>query len=229
MKRLIPLCLIICSAILTGLGQISITVSPENFVKTGHPADDDIEYHVQITNTSADSIDLLWSKRLNSAPAEWFSWVCDPNKCYLPETTTCPENLPNPMGPGQTIEISVHVNPRNIEGSGVFVLSLLDVDGNIIGTASGDFLISLTSAGSQVAGESKLTVFPNPAHTYFQTNSIAGLKTVEVYNLTGGKMKTYDAHPQKQYFIGDLPEGMYLVRMVAANRKILKTVRLSIQ
>jgi hypothetical protein len=229
MTRHVPICLILCLLTFGSFGQITISVTPETFVKYGHPTETDIEYHIQVTNTSSASIDLYWSKRLNNAPGVWWSWVCDPNKCYLPEVTSCPEDLPNPVAPAQTIDISLHINPRNIEGSGLFEFNLLDGDGNILGEVDGDYIVSLTSSGSVVSGDSKLSVFPNPTSQYFQTSNITGLKKVEVYNMVGNKIKAFEAGLQKQYFVGDLPEGMYLVRLVDGSGKILKTIRLSIQ
>lgn len=228
MKRLVPILLILCCLPIFGWSQISISVDPVNFVVTGNPSQTDITYHVHIENTGTETINLFWSKRLVSGPTEWWTWICDQTTCYLPETNSCPPQNPNVLAPGGSFDFQMHMNPRNVEGTGLYQAHILDGDGNILETINATVEISQTSSTTNADG-SKLSVYPNPTADFFQISGITGLRYVEVYNIVGNKIKSFDAAPQKQYYVGDLNEGIYLVRMSNASKKVLKTVRLSIR
>ena len=45
--------------------------------------------------------------------------------------------------------------------------------------------------------------------------------------MLGKRVRTFDTSFGNKYDIADLPEGIYLVSMVDANRKVVKTVRIS--
>jgi hypothetical protein len=188
----------------------------------------DIEYHIRISNTGSSTINLYWARRVSGAPAEWWTWVCDANLCYTPEVNSCPASKPNVITAGDTVDFSLHMNPRGVDGDGEFDLHLTDVDGNILETIDGNILIGTTST-SQTSNDPKISLFPNPTSDYFQISSLSGVRYVEVFNVVGNKVKSFDAAPQKQYFVGDLNEGMYLVRLSNASKKILKTVRMSVR
>ena len=209
-------------------GQITVTVDPQTFLMTGTPSQTDIVYHVELTNTGSQTVSLLWSRRVTGGPADWWTWVCDANLCYTPEVNACPANRPNVLSSGQTVEILFHMNPRNVEGTGEFDLTITDMEGNAVASIDGNILIG-TTATNNAGNDVKLTLFPNPTSDYFQISDLAGLKSIEVFNIVGTKVKAFDAIPQKQYFVGDLNEGMYLVRLISSSKKILKTVRMSVR
>lgn len=73
-----------------------------------------------------------------------------------------------------------------------------------------------------------IQVYPNPATNYFGITEIEGVQKIYVFNLVGKRMKQYqDIAIDKQYFIGDLPRGMYLVQMVGEKNKVIVTRRVS--
>lgn len=229
MRRIIPIWILLCILPTLGICQLSVSIDPAIFEMSGKPTETNIFFDVDITNTSGQTIYLLWSKRLNNAPADWWSWICDENACYLPTETSCPENHPDTLLSGETIAIQMHLHPRNIEGTGEYTVNLTDQNGDPLGTITGNVIISLASSSSQAVKDVMLSVFPNPANDFFHTSNLPGLKTVEVFNILGNKIKSMDAAPQKQYYVGDLGEGIYLVRLIGSSNTILKTVRLSIE
>ena len=229
MKRLIPICIALFFLPFLITGQISLSLDPPTFTMTGPNTQTDIAYHVKIVNTSNQPANLLWSRRVTGAPAEWLTWVCDINLCYTPEVNSCPASKPNIIAQGDTVEFSLHVNPRGVNGTADFNVTLTDLEGNPIAVMDGDVCIPTCITGTKEANDLKLTVYPNPASDYFQISDLPGLKFIELYNIVGNKMRSYDAAPARQYFVGDLNEGMYLVRMMDSSKKILKTVRLSVR
>jgi hypothetical protein len=228
MKRLIPILFAVVLTTYLAHSQISLSLDPQSFTLTGSPSQTDIAYHVKVINTGSETASVLWSRRVTNAPAEWWTWICDANLCYEPFVNSCPPSKPNIIAPGDSIEMQLHMNPRNIEGTGDYDLTLTDMDGNPLATIDGQVFISTTSTATPSA-LARLSVYPNPTSDYFQISDLAGLKNIEVFNIVGTKVKSFDAAPSKQYFVGDLSEGMYLVRLISSSKKILKTVRLSVR
>ena len=228
MKRLLPILIALVFTSYMAYSQISVSVDPQTFVMTGTANQTDVAYHVDVTNTSTQTISLLWSRRVSGTPSEWWTWVCDANLCYTPEVNFCPPSKPNVIAPGATIEMIFHMNPRNVEGDGEFDLNLTDMEGNLLASIDGNILIG-TTATNNAGSDIRVSLFPHPPSDYFQISDIAGLKNIEVFSIVGTKVKSFDAAPQKQYFVGDLSEGMYLVRLISSSKKILKTVRMSVR
>lgn len=201
-------------------------VEPASFVITGNPSQTDISYHVHVTNTSNETIHLFWSKEMINQPSQWLSWICDENRCYFPTINSCPVDKPNILEPGESIDLQVHMNPAQVEGTGNYELTVIDNSGNLIETVEGTILISASTAVKD-ANDLKLTLFPNPTVDFFEVSETPGLRYIEVFNIIGNKVRSFDSAPQKQYYVGDLTDGIYLVRLVSASKKVLKTVRLS--
>lgn len=228
MKRPVPYLFILLMIPLFAKAQITVTADPSPFVISGSPSQTDIAAHIQVTNTSASTINLFWSKRMTNNPVNWQSWICDKNLCYTPDIHSTPASKPNVLAPGESFDLQVHMNPAQTEGTGSYELNLLDDQGNNIMTIPGQMIISLASSTKE-QGDTKLTVYPNPTQDYFQVSETPGLRYVEMFNIVGNKMKSFDAAPQRQYYVGDLTDGMYLVRLVSSSGKVLKTIRLSIR
>src|SRR5687767_5715868 len=145
MARLI---LFLCAVALFPLvirGQVSVSVDPLNFVLTGKPTDTDLHYYIQVANNGNDTARVFWSKRMSNQPAPWTSWICDMEMCWVPELHSCLPNHPNMLGPGDTFNLEVHMQPYLAEGTGNYELRVL-VDTNIIATVHGTFIISNTSS-----------------------------------------------------------------------------------
>lgn len=226
---MVRLLLFICVFILASVtvrAQITVSVDPGTFVLTGNPSQTDIVYHVYVTNTSDQQVNLFWSRRITGAPIEWLSWICDNNLCFDPSVNSCPASKPNIVAPGGVMEIQIHLNPINTEGTSEYDLNIIDDLGNVLATVDGQVLISNSTAVKDAA-DAQLSVYPNPTSDFFQVSDTQGLRHVEIFNIVGTKVRAYDATPQKQYYVGDLNEGIYLVRLVTASKKVLKTIRLS--
>lgn len=228
MKRLIPIATILLLAPWFLRGQITVTVDPPSFIMTGTPSQTDISYHVHVTNTSATTASLYWSQRVTGGPSNWLTWICDKNRCYDPSFKSCPVEFPNIVAPMDSVEFQMHLNPLNTEGTADYDVNLFDVDGNQVASIDGQALVSQSSA-TKDPNDPKLTLFPNPTSDFFQINDLAGLRYIEMFSIVGNKVKSYDAAPARQYYVGDLNEGIYLVRLMNSTKKILKTVRLSVR
>ena len=216
--------ILLSSFIITAQAQVS--VDPGSFVLTGNPSQTDISYHVHVTNTSNETLNIYWSKEMINQPSQWLSWICDENRCYFYHVHSCPADIPVVLSPGESSDLQVHLNPSKTAGTGNYELNVLDNNGNLIESVEGTIVIDASTAVKE-ANDLKLTIFPNPTLDFFEVSETPGLRYIEVFNIIGNKVRSFDSAPQKQYYVGDLTDGIYLVRLVNASNKVIKTVRLS--
>lgn len=206
--------------------QVTITVDPTTFVLTGNPAQTDLAMHINVTNTSNETTNIYWSRRVTNEPAPWNSWVCDENLCYDTIVNGNPSNKPNVLDPGEVLDLQFHMNPELRAGTGDILMNILDNSGNILASVNGTALISESTAVKET-NDLKLTVFPNPTTDFFEVSETPGLRSIELFNIVGNKVRSYETAPNRQYYVGDLSDGIYLVRLVSSSKKVIKTIRLS--
>ncbi len=73
-----------------------------------------------------------------------------------------------------------------------------------------------------------IKVFPNPATHYIKLNDTEGVGSVEIYNLLGRKVRSYNSvTTDTQMDVEDLPRGMYLVRIMDEQGDLIVTKRLN--
>lgn len=89
------------------------------------------------------------------------------------------------------------------------------------------FLFTVLALGAQNSPHPELSVFPNPTveHIAVQDNGDA-IGQVVVFNLLGKKAKVFEASKGEQYYVGDLPKGVYLVQLVGRNKQVMKTQKI---
>ncbi|MFK8103982.1 MAG: T9SS type A sorting domain-containing protein [Saprospiraceae bacterium] len=74
----------------------------------------------------------------------------------------------------------------------------------------------------------KVKVYPNPASNFIGLRyKGSAVKELVIYNLLGKKMKSFLYNADQTYNIASLPKGMYLVRIIGHDNKVIKTQRLS--
>ncbi|HLF65919.1 MAG TPA: T9SS type A sorting domain-containing protein [Saprospiraceae bacterium] len=212
---------------LAASAQNSITVDPGIASGTGPASSPDISIHAQVTNTSPDTIELMWSRTVQAMEHDWTTWICDLNNCYLPHIEVCPANRPNILAPGTSFELQVHVNPAGVHGEADILVHFYPSDDplNILGSMQTHFETTTTSVRD--LGNPSIRIYPNPTTSYFQLSESSQVARVAIYSIVGNKMREFDARNQSRFDVADLPEGIYLVRLLDAKQTVLKTVRLS--
>ncbi len=77
--------------------------------------------------------------------------------------------------------------------------------------------------------KSELTIYPNPTTDFIGVKNTDSNKVTQItiYNLVGKKMKNFPVIEGKKYYIADLPEGLYLVQMIGADAKVIRTQRMT--
>ncbi|MCB0518558.1 MAG: T9SS type A sorting domain-containing protein [Lewinellaceae bacterium] len=74
----------------------------------------------------------------------------------------------------------------------------------------------------------KISIYPNPATNYISVNKAENVKQIAIFNLVGRKLKSFDdVNKDQHYDVTDLPNGMYLVRIIDNANKVITTQRIS--
>lgn len=216
--------------------ELDVTPSPLE-ANTEFDLSDTYDYHayrVRLKNNSRQIINLRWEIIVDEAPAEWRFSVCDQNTCYFTTNTTNVDYrdripyAPVIMPPGDTAKLELNIFPIGKEGNANVRINLYDLANpkQLLNTAYYFVDIEGTTPVTE-AEKTKLRVFPNPVTDYMSITRNTFVKQLWVSNILGKRVRTFDTSFGNKYDIADLPDGVYLVSMVDANRKVVKTVRIS--
>lgn len=89
------------------------------------------------------------------------------------------------------------------------------------------FLVSALVLRAQNAQQPEPAVFPNPATDNISVRDQSdAVGEVVVFNLLGKRVKTFVAAKGDDYYIGDLPKGVYLVQLMGRNKQTIKTQKI---
>jgi|JI71714BRNA_FD_contig_71_1899863_length_422_multi_4_in_0_out_0_1 hypothetical protein len=73
-----------------------------------------------------------------------------------------------------------------------------------------------------------INVYPNPTTDYVAVNDENDrVNKLEFYNLTGRQMRAFTVSRGEKYSIYDLPDGVYFVRLIDKNNRIVTTQRVT--
>ncbi|MDX1476205.1 MAG: T9SS type A sorting domain-containing protein [Saprospiraceae bacterium] len=221
------LCLFLLLVGTVAIGQLTVTIDPNPVHGSGSASETDIKATAVITNTSDQVINLMWKRNVVEAPEDWWSWVCDINACYGPTTSVTPSHKPNVLQPNESMNFEVHIRPFEVPGVAQINFDIFDqADTNtVIAVVESTFETGTTSVRDARASEIK--IYPNPATSYFRVFNDDAIDRIMIYSVVGNPVLDIKAVDGGQYNISGLPQGMYLVRMLAADQSVIKTVRLS--
>ena len=211
------------------VGQISI--NPNSMAIT-MSEDGDHLYTFTISNAGATDVKVWW-KLVKGAgyPSAWSTQTCDSWTCYAPDLDECPSNKGNVIAANSTTTFTVHFYPNSVSGTSKMHMQLYsdknfnnlivetDPDANIIA----DKTLGVKSN----TGSGDLKLFPNPADDYFTIKNDNGVSKVGIFNIVGKEIRSYRHSAGNSYDVSDLIRGVYIVRLMDAKSKTLKSIRLS--
>lgn len=193
-----------------------------------------VKAQATMTNTSSSSVSYKWTVRQISGPTEWSFAFCDNNACY-PYGTESNIN-PNGNGPneplvvpaGGTSVMDLQARHNGIPGAGVIEVDMATERDPTTVLSTGVYEITMNGVVSSIEQKREFTykVFPNPADDYFTVATEAKINRVELYNVVGRKVRTYESNLYNRYDVRALPDGIYLIRMKDKDGMTLRTTRL---
>lgn len=222
MKKIILSTILFAFAITISSAQM-VTFGDTLLVAEGLYTDDEVEDHTAMTNVTQGELNLRWERESDdgTGPEEWDSWVCTvPGNCGLPGT----DGLDFTIAAGEVGEFQYHIRPNGVPGIGTFTI-------NIINTANAEVLQTITVTADLSAlntneiEAAQIKMFPNPTSDQFQLSNNEIVDQVVIYNILGKQVKTFGANVQN-YFVGDLPKGLYMVQLNDIDSNSTKTMKL---
>lgn len=192
--------------------------------------------HNNITNQSAANMKIVWHVSATNFPADWKKesvlGICDNVLCRNNTGDTALTNgamytsadyAPNVMG-------DFHVQLLGMNGvtPGTYYLKVnLREDG---GLTDKDIVFVIGKWATNVKGVSSssddVVLYPNPARNELNVTygAKAGVKTIAVYNLIGKQMAAYKVGATSAKLnIDNIPSGIYFVRLMDGNGKVVAT------
>ena len=86
-----------------------------------------------------------------------------------------------------------------------------------------DIEITLGATGVSEQNEIALSLYPNPAGESLRIEGLEADATVEIYNILGSLVKTVNVTPDQEINVGELSEGLYLLRCGQQTLRFVKT------
>lgn len=181
------------------------------------------------------TVTVAWNVTYNNIPSDWKTGlgICDNVACYpssiLNGTTT---DTTAPFS--STCDFHLQLDLTNATTSGTYyvTLHLMEVGG--AGTMKNiTFAINRWPTGiSKVNRNADVTLYPNPAindvNLVFDPN--AGIRNVAVYNLIGKQVSAYRvAGSSARLDLGNVPSGIYFVRLMDAQGNVVTTKKFTHQ
>lgn len=204
----------------TGTAQLTITATT---------VDETLDVGIQkemmavyITNTSTtDAVTVQWN-RIENMPEGWQSFVCDKELCYLPTADTGTFSL----DPEEEAFMKVTATAMS-EGSGTVTIDMFDT-ANAEDAVQTVFNMNAVLTDVDDIDVENIRIYPNPASDYIKISNPEGIESMELYNLIGKKVRSFNVGSSNSTFnISNLPKGMYLIRLLDDDNDVLTTKRIS--
>jgi len=211
--------------------QVTLKLTEPESSKTALSTEDDVTAKGFIKNESDQTITVMWKRNVVQLTDGWDTAVCDKNLCYTPTygETSEADGTNLVLAAGEESNFDIHVYPNGIEGTAIVELTATDVS-NAENTVTGTFTFNQetsTSTSTFSIAKPSIKIYPNPTTNYISLSNEEYVKRLAIYNIVGRRVKLFNANYSNQYNVVDLPTGMYLVRLIGADDRTIKTVRLS--
>ncbi|MFT4534744.1 MAG: hypothetical protein ACI9P5_002107 [Saprospiraceae bacterium] len=138
--------------------------------------------------------------------------------------------LENRIAAGETGNFTIKVQSVNYEK-----YELIEISGSTSGTLklydNFDFVNLVAETSCTVATtkikENGVLIYPNPTADFFQLENDADIYSISIYSLLGKQISTLHHSEGEVHNISILRTGLYLVRLINKDGKVVKAMRLS--
>lgn len=193
--------------------------------------DKEIAPSVVLRNLTNSTIELRWEIKKSNLSEGWQAVVCD-HQCYTSLTNSHSFKLePNAL----LHDFKVSFRPNGKEGISNLEIVIYDINNRknteqtITFSAAAAQSISSSSINSIAKETNAPKVYPNPAIDYIQLqDDYNTVKYIEIYNVVGREIESFVVnYSNEKYDVSALPRGMYMARLLDANKNIVRTQRIS--
>lgn len=199
-------------------------------------SNDNVNVHNNITNISSANIQIEWKSVATDLPQDWRSanvlGVCDNSLCRAntgdtaitsgSKTFTSADYIPNQPG-----DFHVQLTGMNSVSAGTYYLTMNLAEKG--GVYDKDITFIFAKWATNVPGVSNMddiVLYPNPARAELNVtyNAKTGIKTAAVYNLIGKQLVAYKVgKTSAKLNIDNIPSGIYFLRLMDGNGKVVAT------
>ena len=213
--------------LLRGSSQVTISITPQVLSSSVNPDSFEIRAKATIKNLSNVTKKFSWRRNIMSLTNGWLSLVCDKNQCWAAATNDPTDQIE--LTAGATSNLDVYIRPDRKMGSATIEIKVFEVGNEANNSVTGRFLFSTLSPvkSYNALPFSNIKLYPNPSMEYFQISENDTVDKVVIYNIIGRQLRIFKATDGNKYMINDLPDGMYIVRLMSSNGATVKTLRLS--
>ncbi len=227
---------LLCGHCLSAQSDLEVTPAPwENTIE--FDLSNTYDYtpcQARLKNNSRQPINLRWEIIVDAAPDGWRFSVCDQNTCYFTTNTTNVDfydripYAPVILMPGDTARLKLNVYPIGHAGTANVRINLYDLTNPKVLLNTAYYFVTIEGLTPLTeADKGRLRIYPNPVTDYLTLTRNTFVKQLWVSNVLGKRVRTFDTAFGNKYDIADLPDGIYLVSMVDASLRVVKTVRIS--
>ncbi|MBK7107855.1 MAG: T9SS type A sorting domain-containing protein [Bacteroidetes bacterium] len=225
--------LIVLSFTVAGLvsAQSNLELTPNPASILGNSIDAAV-IEVEIINNGLEPQDYLWRRTVNDIPAEWFSFVCDPNLCYGPNQDVpamsfviTPENH----------KLKITFSPNGIPGTGYGEIEVHSTTDSANYNAIVSLTADLNATGFHSPNvDNTFTVYPNPANEIVNVMASfsADIHAIKILNIVGKEVvyNVWNAGNGRMIInTNTLPEGIYFVQFLGEGNNILSTKKIAVK
>lgn len=223
MKKSLLICIFVLAST-TLFGQLSFDKS-EVIVNEPDSSKEEAVGIAHLKNKSGNQVMINWEAKVNKIQQGWDDYYCL-GACFNLGVRKGTIELYFPVDNQE--ELTAHMIPHNLCGMSEIEFTVAEV-GNPTNSASTKFIFNVCASSTNDLNPefSELEAYPNPTVEGFQLTNILSAKRIDIYNILGMKVKTFNNELNKYFDIEELNQGLYLVRVVGENNKIMKTIKLN--
>lgn len=239
MKKTLLCGILLISFAFTGLGQTFLAQQGDSVMVAYSPSLPEVAIKNLLQNTSASDIQIKW--RIidhNLSGSGWtFGGFCDNNICYTSQTLLNGETKTTNTIPAGAIIADFHalINGSTAPSNSYGWLKVEATDEAAHYSKVLTFIASkdITSITTVRKMEDAVSLYPNPARNSVTIvfDPAMGVKSIAIYNLIGKPVSaTYKVTGNSaQLNVDNIPSGIYFVRLLDGQGRVLATRKLTRQ
>ena len=202
--------------------QAKLSILPSSASIAVSPDSAETRIKLIVKNTSNKRVKINWERINSMIPNSWNSFVVDENTIWSHVINKSPKSIEIAPKGIQTLEIGVR--PNGTTGQAQLEV-LIKEEGNFTKVQSVKLVFQTKSATSETLG-GNVRILPNPVFDVFTVEG-EQLDKIVIYNMLGRLVKSIKIQEGQHYNISDLPEGLYVARIMSNAGTPVKTIRLT--
>jgi len=186
----------------------------------------------KVTNTSPTSLTFNWKVTGHTLPSSWTVsgfGICDNQTCinYASTGDLNQNNQSLPLASSATFDFKLQIDVAALPTGGPYYIMTEITDGTTTETPVFELTNRFTTGVTINKVKEDVIMYPNPARNELNViyNGNSSIKNIAVYNLIGKVVNVYKvtSNNNANLDISTIPSGIYFVRLVDAQGRVIAT------